>query len=270
LGGRHARLPDKEHAMSAPKPIPSHGGSWLKQFGNNDPVRTSILPDATLEAVHVRDLQRRLTVSLGLSTDPTKQRAAEMLENFKHAEERGDREHALHLTRCYAQQPDRKEGASPPLPRALRERVIVCIMLSSSNPILWRRALRWLQRHGTPREQVWACRLVMTDKLGLDYVLPRLLDVHGQGGDLSMRDAAELLGMSKSDVARISKRLREEESMNALATAEIIDRLDRIESGVDDLKLHQRMQGERDDYERARRETSDLELVDDEEGSSVR
>jgi hypothetical protein len=211
LGGRHARLPDKEHAMSAPKPIASHGGSWLKQFGHNDPVRTSILPDATLEAAHVRDLQRRLTVALGLSTDPDKQRASEILENLQDAD---DREHALHLIRCYAQKPDRKEGASPPLPRALRGRVLAGIMLSSSNPKLWRRALRWLQRHGTPREQVWACRLVMTDKLGLDYVLPRLLDVHGQGGDLSMRDAAELLGMSKSDVARISKRIREEE-MNA-------------------------------------------------------
>jgi hypothetical protein len=162
-----------------------------------------------------------------LGLRPPKTVMREAVGNIELALDQKDVRGGLQITSCYAQNghPDLSPGHN----RKLQARIRAGIMLASNNPSLWAKALSWYAEHGLPREQVYVCRLVL-HKLGVEAVIRAWSD---EG--MSVREISRLLGpgYSKSKVGRITRRLEEEERMNAA-----------VQNDLAALKLGQRMQGE--------------------------
>jgi hypothetical protein len=167
-------------------------------------------------------------------SDPTFEEASEWLEGSPEqkieeiirAGKKQDWPGVVNLLTYYYSQRDRDPW--------LAARIRIVLMFASDKPEAWSRALDWLAKHGSPREQVWAARWVLIHKIGAENVI-RAWDAEGMG----LRPMAALLGpgYSKTQISRIRQRIEEEDRMNANAVIEIkqhvdqrFDRIERLES----------------------------------------
>jgi hypothetical protein len=93
---------------------------------------------------------------------------------------------------------DPKEG------KGFAQHIAIVKMLASDYPPAWDYAIGWLGQHGSPREVVWACRWILTRKIGVENVI-RAWRADG----MSYRQMAELLGpgYSKSTLQRMESQM---------------------------------------------------------------